>query len=83
MKRFLVAVSLLAVTVAGIAVGADAAQPAPPVSATPPPATPAPSPPATPPAKPPAAESPSPPTERFEPSERVRADFEVSFPVDI
>jgi len=32
---------------------------------------------------PPAEAATRPPKERFEPSEKVRADFDVSFPVDI
>lgn len=83
------AASLLATL--GIAAGQVTAQPPapqPPATAEPEPATPA-SPPATEPAAsspgtpPPARSVPRGTAERFEPTEKVRPDFDVAFPVDI
>jgi hypothetical protein len=70
----------------GATIAADAPTTLPPPApapTTPAPTKPAPAPSPAPPAKPPAAAAQPPAAERFEPSERVRADFEVSFPVDI
>ena len=68
----------LALATSGAVAVALAQSPSAAAPTAPPAATPAATPPA-PPAAPPAAVSP----ERFEPTDKVRADFDVSFPIDI
>jgi hypothetical protein len=82
-NRLAVTLTLLATFTAGAAALAQTAAPAaPPAAAT---TTPAPAADATA-AKPAPATPPKPSAatpQRFEPSEKVRADFDVSFPIDI
>lgn len=80
----------LAVLLCTVAMAAVPQQPpaAPPAATTPPPAATAPppateSPPATPPKPAPKAPAGTPSPTRFEPTDKVRADFDVSFPIDI
>lgn len=81
--------ALAVAAVAGGAVlvaGAQTPRPVPgsaPATTPPPMATATPATPVTPPAAPAPAPSPAVSPERFEPTDKVRADFDVSFPIDI
>lgn len=88
MRDVVIRTVLLAVLLAGVAARAqDGAKSAPPAPASAPERAPAPAGDAgaskAPAATPPGSRPPPPTQQRFTPSEKVRADFPISFPIDI